>query len=290
MWREKNTHIANASNTILKFSFQSKVKVRQSVPEEIPIPPRIQSWKLPDSWAYASTAELLKIGFLVDLKDGNHGVNHPKSSEFTHTGLPFIMASHINNFLIDYNRTPMITGKPLEKITVGFAKKGDVIFTHKASIGRVAIIDRDCILSPQTTYYRTSNDILYNRYLMWYLASNYFSEQINLVKSQTTRDFVSITKQYNFFHRIAPIEEQKEIVKEIESRYTLSDNIRNVVETNLLQYKKLKSSILKQAFEGKLVPQDPNDEPAEILLQKIKAEKDQLIQKQKTSRSTKNVK
>ena len=52
----------------------------------------------------------------------------------------------------------------------------------------------------------------------------------------------------------------------------------------------LKNSILKQAFEGKLVPQDSNDEPAEILLQKIKKEKEQLIQKQKTPRKIKNVK
>ena len=51
----------------------------------------------------------------------------------------------------------------------------------------------------------------------------------------------------------------------------------------------MRNSILKQAFEGKLVPQDPNEEPAEILLEKIKQEK-QLIQKQKASRSTKNVK
>ena len=63
----------------------------------------------------------------------------------------------------------------------------------------------------------------------------------------------------------------------------------------------LRSSILKQAFEGKLVPQDLNDEPAEILLQKIKQEKEeyeneirlkkqQLKQKQKTKRRSKNVK
>ena len=58
----------------------------------------------------------------------------------------------------------------------------------------------------------------------------------------------------------------------------------------LTQLDIMKSSILKQAFEGKLVPQDPNDEPAEILLQKIKQEKEQLIQKQKPSRGKKNVK
>ena len=51
---------------------------------------------------------------------------------------------------------------------------------------------------------------------------------------------------------------------------------------------KLESTILKQAFEGKLVQQDPNDEPAEILLEKIKQEKEQLKQKEKSNKRKKN--
>ena len=69
---------------------------------------------------------------------------------------------------------------------------------------------------------------------------------------------------------------------------TSSGNNIQFLDNLLKSCLSLKKTILKQAFEGKLVPQDPNDEPAEILLQKMKAEKEQLIQK--TKRKSKNVK
>ena len=63
---------------------------------------------------------------------------------------------------------------------------------------------------------------------------------------------------------------------------------KNVVNSLLSQLDILHSTILKHAFEGKLVPQDPNDESAEILLQKIKQEKQQLKQKEKSKKRKKN--
>ena len=85
-------------------------------------------------------------------------------------------------------------------------------------------------------------------------------------------------------------EEQQQIVIRIDQGLSLIENGNQVVNSNLSKLNTLQSTILKQAFEGKLVPQDPIDEQAEILLQKIKKEKEQLIQKQKTSWRSKNVK
>lgn len=67
--------------------------------------------------------------------------------------------------------------------------------------------------------------------------------------------------------------EQKKIVEEIETRFALADKVEKVVDDNIKQAKQLKQSILKKAFEGRLVPQDPTDEPASVLLEKIKKEK-----------------
>jgi len=86
------------------------------------------------------------------------------------------------------------------------------------------------------------------------------------------------------------IKQQKEIILKIEQGFSLIENTTQIVESSLQKLQIMKISILKQAFEGKLVPQDPNDESAEILLEKIKHEKEQLIQKQKVSKVKKNVK
>jgi type I restriction enzyme S subunit len=75
---------------------------------------------------------------------------------------------------------------------------------------------------------------------------------------------------------ICSIKEQEQIIQEIESRLSICDQLEATVIENLQKAEALRQSILKQAFEGKLVPQDPNDEPAEKLLEKIRIEKAQI--------------
>ena len=72
---------------------------------------------------------------------------------------------------------------------------------------------------------------------------------------------------------LTDINEQNKIVEKIEESFSLIEKNEILIDQLLLQYKQIKNSILKQAFEGKLVPQDPNDEPAEVLLQRIREEK-----------------
>ena len=86
---------------------------------------------------------------------------------------------------------------------------------------------------------------------------------------------------------LPPLLEQQKIVEEIEKRFSVADNIEKIVDENLKQAERLRQSILKKAFEGKLVPQDPNDEPASVLLQKIKAEKKKLEEEKKVSKKKK---
>ena len=69
------------------------------------------------------------------------------------------------------------------------------------------------------------------------------------------------------------LDEQKQIVAEIEKRFEVANKIERVISENLEKAEQLKQSILKKAFEGRLVPQDPNDEPASELLAKIQAER-----------------
>ena len=72
---------------------------------------------------------------------------------------------------------------------------------------------------------------------------------------------------------LPPLNEQKRIIDKIEEPFSKIDHIKSLVSITDDKLDLLKTSILKQAFEGKLVPQDPNDEPAEKVLERIKTEK-----------------
>ena len=73
---------------------------------------------------------------------------------------------------------------------------------------------------------------------------------------------------------LPPLLEQHRIIAEIERRLSVADEIEKTIDQNLKQAERLRQSILKRAFEGKLVPQDPNDEPASVLLEQILLQKE----------------
>jgi type I restriction enzyme S subunit len=74
---------------------------------------------------------------------------------------------------------------------------------------------------------------------------------------------------------LPPLAEQQRIVAEVERRLSVVEELEAIIAANLKRTERLGQSILKQAFEGKLVPQDPNDEPASVLLERIRAEREE---------------
>jgi len=247
-WRNKNP--LESVNRLLETRLRSESsrKIRRGVADFGKDGDKNAISFLPRSWASAPAATLLRAGFLIDLKDGNHGANHPRKDDFTESGLPFITAAQVDRFQIDYDGAYKISGVPLSKLKVGFSIPGDVIYTHKGSVGRVAINDRECVLSPQTTYYRVDESVLLNRYLMWFLASSVFADQIDEIKGQTTRDFVPITRQYSMLHAIPPLAEQRRIVAKVDELVAVLDALETALTTARTTAERLLSATVAKLY------------------------------------------
>ena len=93
--------------------------------------------------------------------DGNHGNIHPKSSDFVSYGIPFVMANNIKNGHVDLSNCSFLRKEQADSLQKGFSLSGDVLLTHKATIGNTAVVgDIPCeyiMLTPQVTYYRIAD-------------------------------------------------------------------------------------------------------------------------------------
>ena len=103
------------------------------------------------------------------------------------------------------------------------------------------------------------------------------------VRTQLLKDAASSAGQHNislsaakvYYVPMAPAAEQKRILLEVEKHFSIIDSATKILDKNIGRTTRLRQAILKWAFEGKLADQDPNDEPASELLERIRQEREE---------------
>jgi type I restriction enzyme S subunit len=255
-WRRDSTDGSSAMADVLAEMAvaQKNRKLRRGVDPDAKTDNSLDALDLPSTWTVATVSALLASGALEDVKDGNHGANHPKVSEFTASGLPFITANVVKAGSIDYNAAPKLSGEALARLRVGFAEPGDLVLTHKASVGRVAINTAPSVLTPQTTYYRADQSVLSTAYLALFFESLYFYRQLAAVMSQTTRDFVPISEQYLLSVVLPPPAEQAVIIQRVRDLLRLAGDLTQQIEAASRRVERSSQSVLAKAFRGDLMP------------------------------------
>ena len=99
-------------------------------------------------WSEFTVSDLVKEGVIEKPLDGNHGGIHPKSSDYVSEGIPFVMASDMIGGRVDTKNCKFISKEQAETLRKGFAKEGDVLLSHKATIGRTAIVEETALVVP----------------------------------------------------------------------------------------------------------------------------------------------
>ena len=149
-------------------------------------------------WTKYTVQDLIDKKYIDPPMDGNHGELHPKASDYVATGIPFVMANNLSDGFVDLSQCAFITEKQAKTLRKGFARPDDVLLTHKATLGRTAIVPEGyeyIILTPQVTYYRVHKG-LSNVYLRYYFESNYFQSTLEaFAGGGSTRAYIGITKQ-----------------------------------------------------------------------------------------------
>ena len=133
----------------------------------------------------------------------------------------------------------------------------------------------------------TANSKTIPRFLVYLLHSRTFRSYAIATSSGITLPRTSWDALGKFTFALPPLSEQEQIVSELERHLSAADEAEATIGAELTRAERLRQSILKHAFSGKLVPQDPNDEPATVLLEKIQEEKEhqQPKRRKKTTKS-----
>ena len=127
-----------------------------------------------------------------------------------------------------------------------------------------AVITADCLK------FTIWSDYVSREFYKYCINSTLIKKQLGLITQGVAQKKISLERFKSIKFPFPSLTEQLQIVEEIESRLSICDSLEATIADNLDRAEALRQSILKQAFEGKLVPQDPNDEPASVLLERIR--------------------
>ncbi len=173
------------------------------------------------------------------VEDGNHGEYRPRREEFSLTGTAFIRAANMKPGKVEFDSAECINDIALARLRKGIGKPGDILFSHKGTVGKLAPIPDSAppfVCSPQTTFWRVLDDsTIERRFLYYFMQSERFRNQWFVRKGETDMaDYVSLTAQRSFWIEIPPIETQQLIISvlaPLDDKIELNREMNRTLET-----------------------------------------------------------
>lgn len=234
--------------------------MQQFFPREGETQPRLRfpEFQNAGEWMLTTVGGLVEAGALFAPKDGNHGNIHPKSSDYVPNGIPFIMASDLNGGLIDIETCHFISREQADTLQKGFAKEGDVLLSHKGTVGEVAVVRKIktpyLMLTPQVTYYRVKDGRkLSNEFLAQLFASETFQSNLLEVSGGGTRAYIGITAQAKL---------RVQLPKDTPEQQRIADCLTSLDDLITAEAEKLEA--LKTHKKGLMQQLFPSPEEAEV--------------------------
>ncbi len=232
-------------------------------------------FEIPSKWVWCN------LGMLFSHNTGK-ALNASKTDG---ASLTYITTSNVywNSFELGNLKIMPFTDSEIEKCTV---KKGDLLVCEGGDIGRAAIWQFENEIRIQNHLHRLRPyDRIYTKFYYYIMYLYKANGRIN--GNGIGLQGLSSNALHNIIVPVPPVEEQKRIVDSIDSVLSLIEQIESHKQNLSSQIDNIKSKILDLAIRGKLVPQDSNDEPASVLLERIRAEKEELIKQGKIKRDKK---
>ncbi len=221
---------------------------------------------LPESWSWRTFQ-----GVSREITVGYVG---PMAKEYVERGVPFLRSLNVRPFRFEPANLKYINRDFHQRIQKSRLTAGDVAIVRSGNSGVACVI-------PAALVEANCSDLVILRvgdglspyFACLYLNSNAGQAHVNSVKVGIAQGHFNVGSMKTTLVPLPPLPEQNEIVRRVESLFALADQIETRYAKVKTHVDRLTQSILAKAFRGDLVPQDPNDEPASVLLERIRIQR-----------------
>lgn len=228
--------------------------------------PHYADWNLPSGWVWVKLEDIA-----IDMADGPFGSNLKSSHYTTDREVRIIQLSNIGEYGWRNDNVRYTTFEHAKDIQRSIVDSGDIVIAKMMPAGRAIICpnkDKAYVLSSDAVKLKPSS-LLNISYLLYAINSPLFQNQVNENVQGVTRLRTSIAKLKSYAFPLPPFNEQTRIVNSLVHYLSIIDNIQDSIESINGGIVQVKSKILELAISGKLVAQDPSDEPAADLLRRV---------------------
>ena len=202
---------------------------------------------LPNGWMWTNFCNVTyKIG----------DIDHKMPRDYPN-GYPYLSTGNLQqDGIIDFENAKTISPEDFDRLSLKIQpQRGDIIFPRYGTIGRNFLVnfDKKFLVSYSCAIIKNITKIMNEKFVFYYSLSPYIKKEIKRYVKETTQANIGIASIESFVFPLCSELEQTQIVQEIESRLSVCDQLEATLTENLNKAEALRQSILKRAFEGKLV-------------------------------------
>jgi type I restriction enzyme, S subunit len=287
-WRKEHKGEVEPTDIVIKKIRDKYPRDEKEISKRLPLD-ESELFQLPEGWTWVQTQDICE--------NITNGYTPTSDKLFEDAGeIPFIKVYNLTkNGTLDFTIKPSFISRETHdtELKRSAVYPEDVLMNIVGPpLGKISLVPElypVWNINQAIVIYRTFPE--YNRKVLLFALLSDMIQKWLQKRGKTTagQTNYTITMSRSLPIPFPPLKEQKIIVEEIERHFSQIDYLENTITTCLRKAESLRQSILKQAFEGRLVPQDPNDEPASVLLERIRAEKAQLQTKTKSPKTSKRI-
>ena len=225
----------------------------------------------------------MRLESIAAVLNGDRGKNYPAKSKLTTEGIPFVSAINIDNGIVVEDQMLYMTEAQFKALRAGKLQHNDIVFCIRGSLGKFGVFpfEEGAIASSLVIVRPLLTEDVLRRFLICLFDAPITLASIRSYDNGTAQPNLAAKNFEQFLYPLPPADEQIRILKRVAELLPLVDDYgaledsRERLDADLPD--KIRKSILQLAVQGRLVEQDPADEPASALLDRIRAERAALI-------------